>query len=483
MPANFLHGVETIEIEKGARPIRGVKTAVIGLVGTAPIWEVEGEDATVNTPVLILNDRDATKYFGSQRPGYTIPQALDAIFDQGNGIVIVVNVFDPSVHKSSVTDEQKTFGTDDTLTLSHVGVANEVVKNTAGTVTYVKGTDYTIDYKKGKITRLPNGSITAGQTVKVSYDYADPTKVLASDIIGTVNSSGRRTGMQAWKDCYNLMGFFPKILIAPGYCTQNSVASELNVLASALRAIAIVDAPIGTTFAQAIAGRGPNGTINFNYSSERMILCYPHLKRYDPATNQEVLEPYSQRLAGVIAAKDMERGYWWSPSNTEIKGITGIERPLTAMINDPNSEVNLLNEAGIVTVFNSFGSGLRTWGNRSAAWPSVTHPKNFINVRRTADVLHESIEYSMLQFIDMPITDALIDAICESVNMFIRTLIGRGALIDGRCWFDKAKNPPSEIALGHLTFDIEFMPPTPAERITFESFINIELLKKLGGEK
>ena len=28
---------------------------------------------------------------------------------------------------------------------------------------------------------------------------------------------------------------------------------------------------------------------------------------------------------------------------------------------------------------------------------------------------------------------------------------------------------------------MEFMPPTPAERITFESFIDIELLKTLGG--
>lgn len=50
MPANFLHGVETIEIEKGARPIRGVKTAVIGLVGTAPIWEVASAAQSVNKP-------------------------------------------------------------------------------------------------------------------------------------------------------------------------------------------------------------------------------------------------------------------------------------------------------------------------------------------------------------------------------------------------------------------------------------------------
>ena len=150
------------------------------------------------------------------------------------------------------------------------------------------------------------------------------------------------------------------------------------------------------------------------------------------------------------------------------------------MINDSTSEVNQLNEAGIMTIFNSYGSGMRTWGNRSAAYPTNTDPTNFINVRRTADILHESVEYSMLQFIDYPIDNGLIDSICETVNQFIRTLIGRGALIDGKCTFNTEKNPTTEIANGHIVFDVEFMPPTPAERITFESFIDIDLLKNLG---
>ena len=242
----------------------------------------------------------------------------------------------------------------------------------------------------------------------------------------------------------------------------------------------IVDAPVGASVQDIITGRGPEGTINFNTSSGRIILCYPHLKVYDAESDSIKLQPYSQRLAGVIAAKDVDKGYHWSPSNTEIQGIVGIERQLTSMINDPTSEVNALNEAGVVTVFNSYGSGFRTWGNRTAAYPSSTHPTNFINVRRTADIIHESIEYSMLQFIDFPIDNGLIDSICETVNQFIRTLIGRGALIDGKCSFNPDKNPATEIANGHLLFDIEYMPPTPAERITFESFIDIELLKSLG---
>ena len=408
MPASFLHGVETIEITKGARTIQTVKTAVVGIVGTAPIDEVDAEFKTINTPTLILNETEAVKYFGKQKNGFTIPQALQAIFDQGAGIAIVINVFDPAKHE----------------TVSDVRVA---------------------------------------------------------DIIGSVDATtGKRTGMKAFEECYSLFGYYPKTIIAPVYCEEATVVTELNTICNKIRAMGIVDAPVGATVQDVITGRGPQGTINFNTSSERIILCYPHLKVYDAESDSIKLQPYSQRLAGVIAAKDVDRGYHWSPSNTEIQGIVGTERQLTSMINDPTSEVNTLNEAGIVTVFNSYGSGFRTWGNRSAAYPSSTHPTNFINVRRTADILHESVEYSMLQFIDYPIDDGLIDSICETVNQFIRTLIGRGALIDGKCSYNEDKNPSTEIANGHLLFDIEFMPPTPAERITFESYIDIELLKSLG---
>lgn len=480
MPANYLHGVETIIIEKGPRPITGVKTAVIGLVGIAPMLDVASADRTLNEPVVVRNPVDAAKYFGTNRSGFTIPAALDAIFDQGNGpICIVVNTIDPASDVTAVASESKTFAADETLTLDHPQVSSVVVKNEAGDTTYVADTDYTVDAANGKITRITTGAIASGATVKVDYSWLDPSTALAADIIGAVDVDGNRSGLQSLIDTYNLFGYVAKMIIAPGFCTQNSVAVEMIAVADKLRAMALIDAPVGTTVSEAIAGRGPSGSINFNTSNKRAILCYPHVKRYDTDTDSEVLEPLSQRLAGVIAAKDVEKGYWWSPSNTEIKGIVGMETPITALINDSTTEANALNEAGIVTLFNSFGSGIRTWGNRSAAFPTITAPENFINVQRTADILHESLEYAMLQFLDRPINQALIDSIRESVNGFIRTLIQRGALIDGTCIYDPAKNPETEIAAGHLTFDLEFMPPTPAERITFESYINIELLKAL----
>ncbi len=481
MAANFLHGVETIVVEKGPRPIMGVKTAVIGVIGTAPMLDVDAANRTLNKPTVIRSPVDAAKYFGKIRAGFSIPAALEAIFAQGNGpICIVVNVLNTATHITTVTAEAQTVTTTtNKVTLAHPQVSAVVVKSGDGLTTYSSATDYSVDAANGVVTRLATGVIPAGGAVKVDYSWVDTSKVLADDVIGTVDVAGNRSGLKALVGTYNMFGYVAKMIIAPSFCTQASVVTEMISIAGQLRAMALIDAPIGTTVSVAIAGRGPSGTINFNTSDKRAVLCFPHVKRWDTATNAEVLEPLSQRLAGVIAAKDVEKGYWWSPSNTEIKGIIGMETPITALINDSTTEANALNEVGITTLFNSFGSGIRVWGNRSAAFPTNTSAANFINVQRVADILHESIEYSMLQFIDRPINQALIDSIRESVNGFIRTLIMRGALIDGKCVYDTAKNPVTEIAAGHLTFDLEFMPPAPAERISFESFINIELLKAL----
>jgi phage tail sheath protein FI len=414
MAASYLHGIETIEFTKGPIPVREVRSAVVFLIGTAPVQDTKPEDVseddwyaqTVNNPLLILSEEDGVRYFGEPRQGYTIPYALRAIFDHGGTTCIVVNVFDPRVH-------------------------------------------------------------------------SDPTAVTSANIIGGVDEeTGKRTGLALIDELYSRFGFNAKLILAPVFCEAPEVMSAMIVRAGKSRAIALIDAPAGLTVQQVIQARGAGGQLNT--SSYRAVICYPHLKVYDPATDSERLEPFSQRLAGVIAKVDHEKGYWWSPSNNEILGITGIERPITASINDPQAETNLLNEKGIVTVFNSFGTGYKVWGNRSAAFPTYTDPKNFISIRRTADIIAESIEYSTAQFLDKPIT-VVIDGVLSMVNAFIRTLVGRGALVDGKCYFLESKNPPDQLANGHIVFNYEIMPPTPAERITFEQVINIELLKKLTG--
>ena len=474
MAANYLHGVETIEIENGPRPVKTVKSAVIGLIGTAPM-------GPVNQATLCLSEKDAAA-FGTQLANFTIPQALDAVYDHGAGTVIVINVLDPSIHKTAVPSEDVVFDlANDRAQLLHGAVANLVLKSADGAVTYKVDIDYTVNLATGMLTRIRTGAITTAAAPKATYDYADPTKVTAADIIGAVNAAGVRTGLKALNDTYNQFGFFAKILIAPAFCTQSSVATELIAMAAKLGAVAYIDAPIGTTYAQAIAGRGPAGTINFNTSSERVRLCYPHVKVYDPVLNAERLEPLSARAAGLRAKMDLDKGFWWSSSNQELMGVIGVERQLSAMIDDPQSEVNLLNEQGITTVFSSYGSGYRLWGNRTAAWPTVTHMKNFENVRRTGDVINESLRYFSQQYIDMPLNQALIDALVESVNGYGRKLIGDGAVLGFKAWFDPARNEETELAAGHLLISYKYTPPPPMERLTFETEITSEYLLNLKG--
>ncbi len=408
------------------------------------------------------------------------------------GIVIAINVFDPSTHRtlgSSIASASNQSLTSNVATITTSAAHGLVV----GDFVEITGFTSTLAPLNGtwRITTVPStttftfaltgANITAvvsmtGAIKKITYD---PTLVTNGDIIGGVNGSGDRYGLSAFKDAQALFNFGAKILTVPSFSTQNAVAVEMIAIAEATRAIAVIDAPAGLTVQQVLTGRGIGGSINFNTSSARAVLCYPHVKVYDTATESTVLEPYSPWYAGVLAAKDEAEGYHVSPSNTEIKGIVDTERPLTSMLNDSTSEANILNEAGITTLYRGFGTGIRTWGNRSAAFPQNTLPVNFVNIRRTADVIHESVEFAMLQFLDRPLNRALIDSITESVNAFIRVLIGRGALVDGFCFFNPDKNPVIELAAGHLTLDIEFMPPAPAERITFESFINIALLKAI----
>jgi phage tail sheath protein FI len=500
MPASFLHGVEVIEVANGPVPVSVVKSAVIGLVGTAPSWAVGPPSVAVapNTPSLVSSALDAAN-FGPIIRGYTIPYALAAIQAQGAGQAIVLNVLDPSRHFTAIAATAFTFNSQGAINLGHMGVSSVVVTSNPAGTTYIAGTDYTLDAVNGAISIVAAGSgghIAAGASVLIAFNYADPSKVVDADVIGAV-TGGVYTGMQAFQTTFGTLGFFPKILIAPGYSQDASVATALSAAANKIRAMALVDSAPATSAAAAIANRAAAGN-GFASTNKRIILCYPQESFFDtgivptgvalntsgaPLTTQfnaVAVAPYSQWVAGAMAARDLAKGYWWSPSNTQVNGILGPDVQLYASILDPSSDVNSLNAAGIVTVFNAFGTGLRVWGNRSAGYPSATTPDNFISVRRTMDVIEEAVELAMLQFIDQPISNALIDSILASANAFIRSLIQRGALVAGAASFNPAENPSAQISGGQLVFDIDVMPPPPAERITFQAFIDVTLLQQLG---
>ena len=494
--STFQHGVFTEYVDNVPRPVRQVPSAVIGIVGTAPMYMVDAADRSLNDPQRTINDVDDEQYFGSKRSGFTIPDALDAIRDNGGGDVEVINVFDIDAHKTTATEIAYTFDGNDEIQLKRVtGIAPSqtttaidaegitgtfTVTNTGGGTTYTLDTDYTYDATSGVISRVSDGAISALGSVEVTYDYADPGQVQVSDIIGGI-TDGDRTGLSALKDVFGLRGYKVKIIIVPGFSDNDSVATETEAIANDLEAYFILDAPVGSTRDEAISGR--NGTApvtNFDTSNRRAILAFPRV--YDSQATPE-LQPLSQYIAGVIANTDAEFGYWWSPSNKPIIGITGLELPLTADFTDTDNDVTALNAAGLVTVFRDFGTGFRVWGNRSALYPSDTTPIQFIAVGRTLDIFHESLQRASLSYVDRPTNtnNALIDAIVETGNNFIRELVVEGGLIEGsRLYYSSAQNPASQLAAGRIVFSVVMMIPTPAEVIIYRTTLDINLLSNLG---
>lgn len=471
----FLHGVEIIEQTSGSVPIRTVATAVIGIVGTAPMWAVAPANQSLNAPVVIRSDRDAAAFFGPVLAGYSIPAAIRAAQAQGAATIVVVNVFDQTVHKTVVAPSAFTAHEGKTIVLPDQGVTTVVVTNAGASVTYVKDTDYSLDAVNGIVTPLtPSGAITDAEVLHIGYYKPNPAAVVGADVIGSVDGGGNRLGAQALLNTEPLFGFSPKLLAAPAYSQTATVAAALDVLANTLRAMCLVDAPAGTTVAQAITNRGTSGNA-FNSGSKRTILCFPE------ATGPDGNEPYSQWLSGVIAHVDDAESYSVSPSNHTIAGVIGAERPLTAT-NDSTSDVNALNAAGIVTIALRRGAGAKVWGNRSAAYPASSEQDTFICVRRTADVVEDAIELAALQYMDKRINNALIDSMVGDVNTFMRTLIQRGDLLQGsKCTFDPTQNTSDQLALGHLTINYTIGVPSPLEDLTFNSFIDISLLSSITG--
>src|SRR6478736_10413939 len=98
MVTDYLHGIEVIEINDGIRPIQTVRSAVIGLIGTAE--HADPDIWPLNTPVLCAGNQQLALTLGALGQG-TLPDAMDAIFAQTGAVVIVVRVTDAQANNGT----------------------------------------------------------------------------------------------------------------------------------------------------------------------------------------------------------------------------------------------------------------------------------------------------------------------------------------------------------------------------------------------
>lgn len=478
--AQFLHGVEIIEIDDGPRPIRTVRSGVIGIIGTAP--DADAAAFPLNTPVLIAGSRgEAAKLdvsVGQTRAG-TLPNAVDLILDQIGAAIVVVRVAEGAAGAGQAVATlanvlggvdgngnylgvhaflaaQSALGVQPRILIAPGFTDNRPVAVSAinvsgvGNVGYVTPPVVTITggggFNATAHAVLGTGA-TAGKVVSIIIDNAGygytsvPTVTLTGGTPTTPATATAQTG-----------------------ANSNPVIAELLGIAERLRAVIVADGP-NTTDAAAVAYAN-------DWGSKRIYLVDPKVKVMRGTSI--VVEPASSAVAGLIAKIDNDRGFWWSPSNQNLNGILGTARAIDFAMGDPNSRANFLNEADVATIIRE--DGYRLWGNRTL---SMDAKFAFLNVVRTADIINDSIMRAHLWAVDRNITKTYFDDVTESVNAYLRQLVGLGAILGGKCWPDPDLNSPASIAEGKVWFNVDFTPPYPAEHVIFRSRIVNDYLEDL----
>lgn len=88
MPLTYLHGAEVIQVDDGPRPVRTVKTSVVGIIGTAP-----GADAAVFPLGLTLIPGSQSMLASLGLTG-TLPKALERMYRYAAPLVAVMRIED-----------------------------------------------------------------------------------------------------------------------------------------------------------------------------------------------------------------------------------------------------------------------------------------------------------------------------------------------------------------------------------------------------
>lgn len=296
--------------------------------------------------------------------------------------------------------------------------------------------------------------------VVVRVEHDEDTSALQSNVIGGIDDdSGAYQGLQAFLAAESTVGVAPRILIAPEFSQIEAVVTEMVSIATKLRAVIVADGP-NTTDAAALAHRAKLG-------SDRIYLVDPWVRVWDATTNAEVVRPASARVAGVIVKSDDERGFWWSPSNRLIDGITGTARAVDFALGDAKARANLLNEKEVTTIIQR--DGYRLWGNRTCS----ADPKwAFLKRRRIADMVNESIMQAHFWAVDRNVTRQYLEEVVEGVNAYGRHLISLGALVGFKAWADPDLNTPESLEGGQVWINYDWVETPTAEHITFRSMIN-----------
>lgn len=311
------------------------------------------------------------------------------------------------------------------------------------------------------LTMIAGGKGESAEALTVSGKILDAGKVTAADIVGGLDmSTGRETGMEVVRQVRPKLGMNPGLLIAPRWSMEPTVAAALQAkteyLNSVFRCQCIVDLDDREGTGARTYQQGKEKKEAQGLSSSRCLTVWGFGKEGNCG---------SALAAARTVLTDNEQGGTphVSPSNKPV--------PIGGMCLSDGTEVlldqdqaNTLNSWGIATWLNM--DGWRLWGNRTAAYPGKTAPKDsFFACRRYMDWRANSFILTYFQKVDDPMNKRLIEAIVDSENVRGNGYVAIGAAAGDKIEYRAEENTEADLLNGKLTFHQYITPFPPAEVI------------------
>ena len=413
--SQYNHGVYIEEMATQLVTPRLAECALPVVVGTAPVHRLEGTPP-VNDPRLIYNWPQFAAQFGVPVAGddpadFTLYQMANAYFSRyRTAPVVFINVFDPARHTKAHPDW-----------------------------------------------------VSEEDTPGVPRTLPDPRAVTEADITGGTDARGHRSGLALVEEVFPRFRLTPGLIMAPRWSGDPTVAKAIETgcmnISGFFRATGLIEIPDSVTrHTDAPAWLNDN---NLTDALGNTIAMYGH------GLYAGQVEPGSIHLAGCIGGRDQstEGVPYWSPSNFQIEA-EGLVHHGEALFLTP-AEAAYLNGQGIVTGLIMIG-GLRCWGDQTTAYPGNTDPKDSsIPIRRMFTWVGNTLIQTCWQYVSSPVRKRMIETVQDTVNYWLNGLVGRNYLLGGRCDFEGADNPTTDLLDGVVRWHIYLTPPQAGRELRF----------------
>jgi uncharacterized protein len=501
-PSYLSPGVYVEEVDRGAKPIEGVATAVAAFVGyTVKAENPRSGESLVGKPYMVTNWSQYTAAFGDFIEGAYLPDAIYGYFNNGGTRAYVVSVktlgvADEGAKSVQAAGKLSSGGDKPTdaleLTAKDGGPLGNNINVSASPDPTKDGEDptFTLTISNGDDTEkfaglsLKKGANNVETIVKAQSKLVD-VKVVAKDTklvpAGETSLSGGKVetkpvGLAEYQgDAAERTGLggieaIPDVtmLVAPDLMSAFE-SGELDKKGVQSVQQAMIDFSEHTRYVFSILDCPPNLSpqemyewrMDMNYDTTRAALYYPWVEVGDPVNaGKTKFVPPSGLLSGLYARVDETRGVHKAPANEIVRGALGLE------INVTKGEQDLLNPVGVNCIRSFPGRGIRVWGARTL----TSDPSwRYISVRRLFNYVEASIERSTQWAVFEPNDYFLWGRLNRDITAFLRNTWRSGALF-GRApeqaffvKIDEELNPAEVRDLGQLIIEIGIAPVKPAE--------------------